>query len=60
MYYRGNELTSNLPANVPLRSSQLIEPLWTDPCPKEWIGVSEVITTYWSVKKKKERKAVGK
>ena len=49
----GNELTRNLSANIRPRSSQLAEPLWTDPGIKSGISACEVIST---LKKKKKRR----
>ena len=50
--YKGNELTRNSSRNTRLQSSQLAEPLRTDPGPKSGISARELIST----KKKKERK----
>ena len=49
----GNELTRNSSGNTRLQSSQLAEPLWTDPGLKSGISVCELIST----KKKKKKKA---
>ena len=46
----GNELTRNLSGNTWSQSSQLAEPLWTDPGLKSGISARELIST------KKERK----
>ena len=48
--YQRNELTKNLSLNARPQSSQLAEPLWTDPGLKCAIGVRELIS---SLKKKK-------
>ena len=34
--YQGNEVTRNSSGNTLPQSSQLAEPLWTDPWPEEW------------------------
>ena len=44
--YLGNELTSNSSGNTWLQSSQLTEPLWTDPYLKSVTGMHKVISTY--------------
>ena len=49
-----NELTPNLSGNIQPQSSQLAEPLWTDPGIKSAFSVHELIST--SKKKKKKRK----
>ena len=41
----GNELTHNSSGNTRSRSSQLAEPLWTDPGLKSGINVHELIFT---------------
>ena len=41
----GNELTRNSSGNARLQSSQLAEPLWTDPGLKSGISVRELIST---------------
>ena len=41
----GNELSLNAPGNIPPQSSQLAEPLWTDPGIKSDISVRELIST---------------
>ena len=51
-----NELTRNLPVNFRPQSSQLAEPLWTDPGIKSGIGVSELVFT---LKKKKKKKSAS-
>ena len=47
---RENELTRNLSGNAQPQSSQLTEPLWTDPGQKSVIGVHKLVPT---LKKKK-------
>ena len=47
----GNELTRNLTGNTRPQSSQLAEPLWTDPGLKSGISVRDLLST--SKKKKK-------
>ena len=42
----GNELTHNLSRNIRPESSQLAEPLWTDPGIKSGISVRELISAY--------------
>ena len=49
-----NELTRNLPGNVRPQSSQIAEPLWTDPGIKSGISLRERIFTF---KKKKKTQA---
>ena len=56
--YQGNELTSNSSGNTQPQSSQLAEPLWTDPGIKSGISVRELIFT--SKKKKKKTQAGNK
>ena len=51
-----NELTCNLSGNIRSQSSQLAEPLWTDPGIKSGIGVRELIS---NLKKKREGVALG-
>ena len=51
--FRGHELTSNSSVNTRPQSSQLVEPLWTDPGVKSKISVQELI---FSLKKKKKKK----
>ena len=41
----GNELTRNSSGNIRLQSSQLAEPLWTDPDRKSGISLRELIST---------------
>ena len=48
--YPQNELTRNLSGNIRLQSSQLADPLWTDPGIKSEISVRELIS---ASKKKK-------
>ena len=43
--YQENELTHNSSENIWLQSSQLAEPLWTDPGLKSGIIVRELIYT---------------
>ena len=43
--YHGSELTCNLSGNAQPQSSQLAEPLWTDPGLKSGISVQELIST---------------
>ena len=53
-YLSGNELTRNSPGNnIRSQSSQLTEPLWTDPGLRSGISVRELISTL----KKKLKKA---
>ena len=52
----GNELTRNLPENNQLQSSQLAEPLWSDPDIKSGISMCELIPT---AKKKKKKAHAG-
>ena len=54
----GNELTHNLSGNIRPQSSQLAEPLWTDPGIKRGISVHELIST--SKREEKEKSAGGK
>ena len=42
----GNELTRNLSENIWPQSSQIAEPLWTDPGIKSGISVCELISTF--------------
>ena len=51
--YQENEVTRNSSCNARLQSSQLAEPLWTDPCLKSGIRVRKLIF----FKKKKKIKA---
>ena len=55
----GNELTRNSSGNTRSQSSQLVEPLWTDPGLKSGISVRELISTYKKTKQKAKRKAGG-
>ena len=52
--YQENELTRNSSGNTPSQSSQLAEPLWTDPGLKRGISVHKLIST---LKKKKRGQA---
>ena len=51
--YQENELTRNSSGNTRPQSSQLVEPLWSDPGVKSGIIVPELIST---LKKKKKRR----
>ena len=51
----GNELTRNSLGNTRSQSSQVAEPLWTDPGLKSGISVRELVSTK---KKKKRRRAM--
>ena len=51
----GNELTRNLSGSIRPQSSQLAEPLWTNPGINSGISVRELISTL----KKKEKIAGG-
>ena len=42
--YQGNELTSNSLGNTQPKSSQLVEPLWTDPGLESGIGECELMS----------------
>ena len=53
----GNELTRNSSENTRAQSSQLAEPLWTDPGLKSGISVRELISTQKKKKRKKEAQA---
>ena len=53
----GNELTCNSTGNAWPQSSQLAEPLWTDPSLKSGISVCNLIST---LKKKREKSTGGK
>ena len=48
----GNELTHNLSGKIQPQSSQLTEPLWTDPGIKSGINVHELISTLKKINKK--------
>ena len=48
----GSKLTRNLSGNIWRQSSQLAEPLWTDPGIKSGISMHELISTLWKKKKK--------
>ena len=52
----GNELTRNSSGNARSQSSQLAEPLWTDPYLKSGITLRELISTS---KKEEEKKSAG-
>ena len=52
----GNELTRDLSGNIRPQSSQLVEPLWTDPGLKSGISVRDLISASKRKKKKKEKK----
>ena len=54
--YQGLELTGNTSGNTRPQSSQLAEPLWTDPGIKNGISVREQISSP-PPQKKKEAKA---
>ena len=51
----GNELTRNSSGNTQSRSSQLAEPLWTDPGLKRGISVRELISNQKRKKKSASR-----
>ena len=53
--YQENELTRNSSGNTPSQSSQLAEPLWTDPGLKRGISVHKLISTL-----KKKKKGTGR
>ena len=54
--YQGSELTCNSSGNAHPLSSQLAEPLWTDPGPKSGITVCELIST---LKNKYKKRRLG-
>ena len=54
--YQGNELSRNSSGNTRPQSSQLAEPLWTDPSLKSGIGVRELISTQKKKRRKKKKK----
>ena len=54
-----NELTRNLSGNIRPQSSQLSEPLWTDPGLKSGISARELISTSKKKKKKKSRRGMN-
>ena len=54
--YPGNELTRNLSGSTQSQSSQLAEPLWTDPGLKSGTTVSKLIST---LKRERERRTGG-
>ena len=51
--YQGNDLTRSSSGNPRPQSSQLPEPLWTDPGLKSGIGVRELISTLKEEKKRR-------
>ena len=51
----GNELTRDLSGNTWSQSSQLAEPLWTDPGLKSGISLLELISTLRKKKKTREK-----
>ena len=53
----GNELTSNSSGNTRLQSSQLADPLWTNPGAKSGISVRKLIFT---LRRKKKKTQAGK
>ena len=55
----GNELTRKLSENNRSQSSQLVEPLWTDPGLKSASSVFELISTSKKKKKKKRRRGMN-
>ena len=54
-----NELTRNLSENIRPQSSQLAEPLWTDPSINSGISVRELISPQEKKKKKRIKGAGG-
>ena len=52
----GNELTRNSSGNTRSQSSQIAEPLWTDPGLKSGISLRGLISTFKKKKKKKKRR----
>ena len=54
--HRENELTRNSSGNARQQSSQLAEPLWTDPWPKEWNWCARADLHFKRKRKKKKRK----
>ena len=52
----GNELTRDLSGNTWSQSSQLAEPLWTDPGLKSGISLLELISTLRKKKKKNKKR----
>ena len=58
--YQENELTRNSSGNARSKSSQLAEPLWTDPGLKSGTSVRELISTSEKKKKEKKKSAGGK
>ena len=55
----GNELTRKSSGNTRLQSSQLAEPLWTDPGLKSGIGLHELVSTLKKKRKKKRRRGMN-
>ena len=55
----GNELTRNSSGNTQSQSSQLTEPLWTDPGLKSEISVSELISTKKKQQQQQHQKNPG-
>ena len=53
--YRGNKLTCNSSRNTWSQSSQLVEPLWTDPGLKSGISMRALIYTLKKMKKMKQK-----
>ena len=56
---QGNELTRNSSRNARPQSSQLAEPLWTDPGIKSGISVHELISTSKAKQKKRRWEVNG-
>ena len=56
----GNELTRNSSGNTRSRSSQLAEPLWTDPGLKSGIIAHELISTFKKRRKEKRRRRMNR
>ena len=54
--YQENELTRNSSRNTQPESSQVAEPLWTDPGSKSEISVRELISAQKKKKKKEKRR----
>ena len=55
----GNELTRNWSGNTQTQSSQLAEPLWTNPDVKSGISVHKLISTLKKKGKKRGKKGAG-
>ena len=53
----GNELTCNLSGNIRPQSSQVAEPLWTDPGIKRGISVRDLISTLKQDQQQQEKRA---